>query len=80
MFGMHSHQNKIKINWTKSKDFKKIVKDIKKETSLRLSGKVSGGKDSTWQIIKLIEYGLSPLTFTYKPLLVNKIGQKILIT
>ena len=36
---------------------------------------VSGGKDSTWQVLKILSYGLNPLTFTYKPILRNKIGQ-----
>ena len=74
----HSHQNKIKINWAKKKrDFTKIIKNIKKKKLLYdCLVPVSGGKDSTWQVIKLMECGLSPLTFTYKPLLRNEIGQK----
>jgi N-acetyl sugar amidotransferase len=28
---------------------------------------VSGGKDSTWQVVKCLEYGLRPLAVTWKP-------------
>lgn len=28
---------------------------------------VSGGKDSTWQVVKCLEYGLHPLAVTWKP-------------
>ena len=36
----------------------------------------SGGKDSTWQVIKLLKYGLNPLAITRKPPGRNKIGQE----
>ena len=74
----HSHNDKKKINWIKrKKDFYKIVKNLKKRKLLYdCLIPVSGGKDSTWQVIKMKNTGLSPLTFTYKPLLRNKIGQK----
>ena len=36
---------------------------------------VSGGKDSTWQTLKCLEYGLTPLTFTYRPPKRTAIGQ-----
>ena len=37
---------------------------------------VSGGKDSTWQIVEVLKNNLKPLAFTYKPVLRTKIGQK----
>ena len=73
----HSHANKKKINWKKKEeDFKKITKKIKNKKLLYdcLIG-VSGGKDSTWQVLMAKKFGLNPLTFTYKPILRTKIGQ-----
>lgn len=37
---------------------------------------VSGGKDSTWQVIKALEYGLKPLCVTWRTPARNALGQK----
>lgn len=37
---------------------------------------VSGGKDSTWQVIKALEYGLKPLCVTWRTPARNMLGQK----
>ena len=37
---------------------------------------VSGGKDSTWQVIKALEYGLKPLCITWRTPARNELGQK----
>jgi len=37
---------------------------------------VSGGKDSTWQVIKCLEYGLTPLGVTWKTPARTPIGQR----
>jgi N-acetyl sugar amidotransferase len=37
---------------------------------------VSGGKDSTWQVVKCLEYGLNPLAVTWKAPSRTDIGQK----
>ena len=37
---------------------------------------VSGGKDSTWQVVKCLEYGLTPLCVTWKPIGRTEIGQQ----
>jgi N-acetyl sugar amidotransferase len=37
---------------------------------------VSGGKDSTWQIVKCLEYGLKPLAITWKTPARTAIGQR----
>ena len=73
----NSHINKKKINWKKRDlDFKKIVKKIKKKRlAYDCVVAVSGGKDSTWQVLQALKYNLSPLAFTYKPILRTKIGQ-----
>ena len=73
----HSHHNKKKINWGKRKIlFEKIISKIKKKKKIYdCLIPVSGGKDSTWQVLKVLSYGLNPLTFSYKPILRTKIGQ-----
>ncbi|MGK5094690.1 N-acetyl sugar amidotransferase [Deltaproteobacteria bacterium TL4] len=37
---------------------------------------VSGGKDSTWQVVKCLEYGLTPLAVTWKTPARTALGQK----
>ena len=37
---------------------------------------VSGGKDSTWQIVKCLEYGLKPLAVTWRPPGRTPLGQR----
>lgn len=72
------HKNKKKIKWKKqNKLFKKILNRIKKKNGLYdCLIPVSGGKDSTWQVITALKNKLNPLAFTYKPVLRTKIGQK----
>ncbi len=36
---------------------------------------VSGGKDSTWQVVKCLEYGLNPLAVTWKTPARTRLGQ-----
>lgn len=73
-----NHEVKNKINWKKKKiDFKKLVNLAKKRSSYYdCLIPVSGGKDSTWQVITCLKYNLSPLTFTYKPVLRTKVGKE----
>ena len=73
-----SHLNRKVKNWKKKKDqFKKLVKSIKKENPFYdCLIPVSGGKDSTWQVIQALKHNLNPLTFTYRPTFRTKIGQK----
>lgn len=37
---------------------------------------VSGGKDSTWQVVKALEHGLRPLCVTWRPPARTSLGQK----
>tara|TARA_Y100000768_G_scaffold63599_1_gene43721 strand:- start:23159 stop:24280 length:1122 start_codon:yes stop_codon:yes gene_type:complete len=66
------------INWNKRKvEFIKLVKKIKnKKLRYDCVIPVSGGKDSTWQTIKCLEYGLNPLAVTWKAPQRTKIGQE----
>ncbi len=73
----NNFKRKKKINWIKKKhEFTKLVKNIKKK-NLRYDCiiPVSGGKDSTWQTIKCLEYGLNPLAVTWRAPQRTKIGQ-----
>lgn len=74
----HSKKKLKKIDWKKrKKSFLKIVRKLKKKNNLYdCIVPVSGGKDSTWQIVEVLKNNLKPLAFTYKPVLRTKIGQK----
>lgn len=73
-----SSVTKTKINWIKREEaFRMVVKNAK----LRSKGydcliPVSGGKDSTWQVIKCLEYDLNPLAVTWKSPSRTKLGKE----
>ena len=60
--------NNKKIDWKfREKSFQKLVKYAKsKSNGYDCVVPVSGGKDSTWQIVKCLEYGLNVLAVTWK--------------
>jgi N-acetyl sugar amidotransferase len=69
----------FKINWVKRKIlFKKIIKKIKTRNKDNYDCliPVSGGKDSTWQVIECLKFGLRPLTLTWRAPNRTFIGQK----
>ena len=63
-----SHGTKRHIDWpAREETFRHVVEHAR----ARSSGydcliPVSGGKDSTWQVVKCLEHGLNPLTVTWK--------------
>lgn len=65
------------IDWdARYRDFLALVKGVKE----RASGwdcviPVSGGKDSTWQVIRALEHGLKPLCVTWRTPARNALGQ-----
>jgi len=70
---------KHKIDWSKRKDaLKKIVNKIikKNKNNYDCLIPVSGGKDSTWQVVECLKLGLKPLTITWKAPNRTTIGQK----
>ncbi len=73
-----THARRLEIDWTgREKDFRELVSDVRS----RAAGydcviPVSGGKDSTWQVIKCLEYGLRPLAVTWKTPARTAIGQR----
>ena len=74
----NNHSTKKNINWKKRLlDLKKIVKLAKSKSgnsNYDCLIPVSGGKDSTWQIVKCLELGLKPLAITWKTPGRTKIG------
>lgn len=56
------------IDWSKrEKSFSGVVAEAKRKSSgYDCLIPVSGGKDSTWQVVKCLEYGLNPLAVTWK--------------
>lgn len=72
------HDKKININWNDRRSLLlQLVKNIKKKSSnWDCIIPVSGGKDSTWQVIKALELGLKPLCITWKTPARNALGQK----
>ena len=72
-----SNEKKL-INWeNRQKDLKKLIKSIKSEDNkYDCIIPVSGGKDSTWQVIKALELGLKPICITWKTPSRNSLGAK----
>ena len=57
-----AYKQRVKIDWKKrEKDFIKLAKLYKSKSNYDCVIPVSGGKDSTYQVLKANEYGLKPL-------------------
>lgn len=71
------HSKKDIIDWKKRKiQFDKLVTTVQeKSKSWDCIIPVSGGKDSTWQVIKALEYGMKPLCVTWRTPARSKLGQ-----
>ena len=74
----NNYVTRTSINWSeREKLFGEVVNEAKaKSKGYDCLIPVSGGKDSTWQVIKCLEYGLTPLCVTWKPIGRTKIGQQ----
>tara|TARA_B100001057_G_scaffold498925_1_gene607670 strand:+ start:1740 stop:2843 length:1104 start_codon:yes stop_codon:yes gene_type:complete len=72
------NENKSKINWhNRKKKLLEIIRPIKKiNTNYHCLIPVSGGKDSTWQVVECLKLGLKPLTISWKTPGRNTLGQK----
>ncbi|MBX2078137.1 N-acetyl sugar amidotransferase [Campylobacter peloridis] len=65
------------INWQeREKEFLDLVKKYKKHPVYDCVIGVSGGKDSTFQVLKCLELGLNPLCVCFEPSIPTKIGKK----
>ena len=73
-----NHQSKNKIDWlNRSEQLLRVVTEAKSlATSYDCLIPVSGGKDSTWQIVKCLELGLKPLAVTWRPPGRKEVGQR----
>ena len=73
-----SHAGKTGIDWqARAAAFRQVVEYAKARTNgYNCLIPVSGGKDSTWQVLKCLEYGLTPLAVTWKTPARTAIGQR----
>ncbi len=73
-----SHKSKAGIDWDKRQnDFEKVVANAKQHSSgYDCVIPVSGGKDSHWQVIKCLEYGLNPLAVTWRTPGMTRTGRR----
>lgn len=66
-----------RIDWEKRKNqFLTIVAKYKKNHDYDCVIGVSGGKDSTYIVIKVLELGLNPLCVCFEPTIPTKVGRK----
>ena len=70
--------HKRAIDWEKREnDFSQLVKTVRNlNHDYDCLIPVSGGKDSTWQVITALDYGLKPLCVTWKTPARNDLGNK----
>lgn len=65
------------IDWeSREKEFIELVSKYKSNSAYDCVIGVSGGKDSTYQVIKILELGLNPLCICFEPTIPTKIGRK----
>ena len=69
---------KPSIDWSaRERDFASLAESVKSQSrGYDCIIPVSGGKDSTWQIVKCLEYGLRILAYTWRPPGRTSIGQE----
>lgn len=74
----NNHTTKKYVDWEQREySFKKIIQQAKVSShGYDCVIPVSGGKDSTWQVIKCLEYGLTPLAVTWRTPGRTVIGQR----
>ena len=73
-----SQESKNKdIDWkAREEEFLKLVKSYKSHPDYDCIIGVSGGKDSTYQVLKVLELGLNPLCVCFEPTIPTEIGRK----
>lgn len=73
-----AHASKPNIDWpARERAFRELANQLTRRTSgYDCLIPVSGGKDSTWQVVKCLEYGLRPLAVTWKTPARTPIGQR----
>ncbi len=73
-----SHGTRPEIDWQHREQlWRGVVENAKSHSrGYDCMVPVSGGKDSTWQVVKCLEYGLNPLAVTWKTPARTAIGQR----
>ena len=73
-----SQESKNKdIDWeSREKEFLALVESYKTNSDYDCVIGVSGGKDSTYQVIKVLELSLNPLCICFEPTIATEIGRK----
>jgi N-acetyl sugar amidotransferase len=71
-------ESKRQIDWAaREQAFREVVAHAKaRSVGYDCLIPVSGGKDSTWQVVKCLEYGLNPLAVTWRTPARTAIGQR----
>ena len=65
------------IDWdAREQEFLEIVKKYKTHPDYDCAIGVSGGKDSTFQVIKVLELGLNPLCICFEPTIPTSVGKR----
>lgn len=65
------------IDWEKrEEEFLNLIKQHKTHPNYDCIIGVSGGKDSTYQVLKILELGLNPLCICFEPTIPTEIGRK----
>ena len=72
-----AHNTRPYIDWkSREKSFAAVVENAKERSrGYDCLIPVSGGKDSIWQVMKCLEYGLTPLAVTWKTPGRTQLGQ-----
>lgn len=73
-----AHESRRDIDWgARDEKFREVVRNAKgRSGGYDCLIPVSGGKDSTWQVVKCLEYGLNPLAVTWKTPARTEIGER----
>lgn len=72
-----SRQECVPTPTNRRSDFKQLVENVRSRgAEYDCVIPVSGGKDSTWQVVTALEYGLRPICVTWKSPARSELGQK----
>jgi len=74
----HAHATRKDIDWeARERAFRDVVRNAKaRSRGYDCVIPVSGGKDSTWQVVTCLEYGLNPLAVTWRTPARTEIGAR----
>ena len=75
--GCNYYKYRKHIDWAKREDaLIKLLKKYKNKNYYDCVVASSGGKDSTFQVLKMIEYGMKPLVVTVTTDMLTQLGRK----